>query len=160
MRAVLQRVTSARVEVGGQVTGEIQNGLVILLGIHRSDTTAEADALLRKILGLRIFDDAAGKMNLSVSDTGGSLLIVSQFTLYGSTRKGMRPSFDQAARPEAAKTIYDYFVLQAASSGIPVQSGVFQASMQVSLVNDGPVTILCESDSRPEVCDAEAKWQS
>jgi D-tyrosyl-tRNA(Tyr) deacylase len=145
MRAVLQRVTEARVEVNGNVTGAIKHGLVVLLGIQREDTKADAEYLARKIAGLRIFNDDAARMNLSVADAGGSLLIISQFTLYGDCRKGMRPSFDQAARPEVAKQLYEYFVECASSTGIPVETGIFQASMRVSLVNDGPVTVICES---------------
>jgi D-tyrosyl-tRNA(Tyr) deacylase len=145
MRAVLQRVLSAKVEVNGHVTGSIGRGILVLLGVQQEDTTRDADYLARKIAGLRIFNDAAGKMNRSVIDAGGSLLVVSQFTLYGDCRKGMRPSFDKAARPEKAKELYEYFVTQARNSGIPVETGVFQASMAVSLINDGPVTLICES---------------
>ncbi len=120
--------------------------MLVLLGIEHSDSIRDADYLVNKIAGLRIFDDQDGKMNLSLLETGGQLLIVPQFTLYGECRKGRRPSFDRAARPETARVLYDHFVNQARATGLTVQCGVFQASMQVSLVNDGPVTLLCESD--------------
>lgn len=145
MRAVIQRVKEAAVEVNGDVTGAIKQGLVVLLGVQRKDTKQDADYLARKIVGLRVFNDTEGKMNLSVMDCKGSLLVVSQFTLYGDCRKGMRPSFDQAAPPETARELYEYFVTQLRHTGIPVETGVFQASMKVSLVNDGPVTLICES---------------
>ena len=145
MRAVIQRVTSAHVEVGSHVTGSIGLGLLVLLGIEHEDTEQEADYLVRRIVGLRIFEDDAGKMNRSVRDISGSLLIVSQFTLYGDCRKGMRPSFDRAARPDQAQKLYDYFVAAAKTTGIPTETGVFQASMQVTLTNNGPVTLICES---------------
>ena len=145
MRAVVQRVTRASVEASGNVTGAIDEGLLVLLGVEREDTQRDAQYLVNKILGLRIFNDDAGKMNRSVTDVGGSLLVVSQFTLYGDCRKGMRPSFDQAARPELGKELYEYFVTQARNRGIKVETGVFQASMQVSLINNGPVTLICES---------------
>jgi len=145
MRALIQRVTQAHVDVEGVTAGEIGGAILILLGIEQSDSVREADYLVNKIIDLRIFDDSQGKMNLSLRDVSGEMLIVSQFTLYGDCRKGRRPSFDRAARPEAAKILYDHFVSQAAASGLTVRSGVFQASMQVSLVNDGPVTLICES---------------
>jgi D-tyrosyl-tRNA(Tyr) deacylase len=145
MRAVIQRVTRARVEVEGQVTGAIENGLLVLLGVRHEDKEQDAEYLVRKVIGLRIFNDDAGKMNLSVRDVGGSLLVVSQFTLYGDCTKGMRPSFDRAARPEQAKRLYDHFVSLARASGIPTETGIFQASMQVTLTNEGPVTLICES---------------
>jgi D-aminoacyl-tRNA deacylase len=116
-----------------------------LLGVAREDAESEASWLVEKILGLRIFEDAAGKMNLSLLDTGGALLVVSQFTLYGDTRKGRRPSFDGAARPEQANRLYEHFVALARARGVKVETGVFQAMMQVSLVNDGPVTLICET---------------
>ena len=146
MRALIQRVTQARVEVEGVIVVEISAGMLVLLGIEQSDSVRDADYLVNKIVDLRIFDDPHGKMNLSLRETGGQLLIVSQFTLYGECRKGRRPSFDRAARPEAARILYDHFVTQARTTGLTVQSGVFQASMLVSLVNDGPVTLLCESN--------------
>ena len=127
------------------MTGSIEHGILVLLGVQQQDTKSDAGYLARKIAGLRIFNDAAGKMNRSVIDVEGSLLVVSQFTLYGDCRKGMRPSFDKAARPEIAKELYEYFVTQARNTGIRVETGVFQASMTVSLINDGPVTLICES---------------
>ena len=146
MRAVVQRVTEARVEVDGQVTGAIGPGLLVLLGIAKSDTRADAQYLADKILGLRIFADQAGKMNLDVVEAGGSVLIVSQFTLYGDVRKGRRPGFDRAAEPEMARRLYEYYVEAVRSRNVPVQTGVFQARMSVQLINDGPVTILLDSE--------------
>ncbi len=133
------------------VTGAIGPGQLVFLGIARGDATADAEYLVDKIAGLRIFPDAAGKMNLSIRETGGSLLIVSQFTLYGDCRKGRRPAFDRAAPPEQAVVLYHHFVEAARATRLPVETGVFQAAMQVSLVNDGPVTLICESNnnSRP-----------
>jgi len=148
MRALLQRVKEARVEVEGRTVGAIGRGLLVLLGVARGDTPADADYLAEKILGLRIFPDAEGKMNLSVMEAGGGLLVVSQFTLYGDTRKGRRPSFDQAAPQEQARALYEHFVQRLRSRQAPVQTGVFQAMMQVHLINEGPVTILCESPAR------------
>jgi D-tyrosyl-tRNA(Tyr) deacylase len=145
MRALIQRVTQARVEVDGQIVGEIGAGMLVLLGIEQTDRNADVDYLVNKIGELRIFDDQNGKMNLSLRDIGGEMLIVSQFTLYGDCRKGRRPSFDRAARPEIARALYERFVNQAKVSGLTVKTGVFQAAMLVSLVNDGPVTLLCES---------------
>ena len=147
MRAVVQRVTEARVEVDGTVVGEIGAGVLVLLGISKSDAAADAAYLAEKITGLRIFSDAAGKMNLSLSDTGGAMLAVSQFTLYGDCRKGRRPSFDSAAPAEQARALYETFVAEARGAGLRVQTGVFQAHMSVSLVNDGPVTLIVESPS-------------
>jgi D-tyrosyl-tRNA(Tyr) deacylase len=148
MRALLQRVKEARVEVEGRTVGAIGRGLLVLLGVARGDTPADADYLAEKVLGLRIFPDAEGKMNLSVMEAGGGLLVVSQFTLYGDTRKGRRPSFDQAAPQEQARALYEHFVQRLRSRQAPVQTGVFQAMMQVHLINEGPVTILCESPAR------------
>ncbi|MGQ9917240.1 MAG: D-aminoacyl-tRNA deacylase [Bryobacteraceae bacterium] len=145
MRAVIQRVSSASVTVDGRVEGRIGAGLLVLLGVGRGDTERDAEALARKIVELRVFQDEAGKMNLSVRDTGGSLLVVSQFTLYGDTRKGRRPSFDQAAPPEEARRLYERFVQAVRAEGVAVETGVFQAMMSVSLVNEGPVTFLVES---------------
>jgi D-tyrosyl-tRNA(Tyr) deacylase len=145
MRAVLQRVREARVEVDETVTGQIGRGLLVLLGIERNDSEEDADYLAGKIAGLRIFNDDQGKMNLSVQDSGGALLVVSQFTLYGETRKGMRPSFDRAARPDRARKLYEYFVSRLKATGIPVETGVFQAMMLIHLINDGPVTLICDS---------------
>ncbi|MBZ5601963.1 MAG: D-tyrosyl-tRNA(Tyr) deacylase [Acidobacteriia bacterium] len=143
MRAVVQRVAEARVEVDGAITGQIGAGLLILLGVTKTDSAATAAALVDKILNLRIFSDEAGKMNLSLLDTGGALLVVSQFTLYGDCRKGRRPSFDQAAPADQARTLYEEFVAVARRS-VQVGTGVFQAHMRVSLVNDGPVTLIVE----------------
>src|SRR5262249_19693580 len=145
MRAVVQRVRRASVSVGGEIIGEIGNGLVVLVGIARDDTKVEAAYLVDKISNLRIFDDEEGKMNLSIKDVGGALLIISQFTLYGDVRRGLRPSWIDAAPPEVAEPLYDFFVRQAQSSVIGVATGKFQAMMQVELVNDGPVTILLDS---------------
>jgi D-tyrosyl-tRNA(Tyr) deacylase len=145
MRAVIQRVTRAKVTVDGQVIGEIGNGLVVLLGIARDDTKVEAAYLVDKIANLRIFDDEDRKMNLSVKDVGGALLIISQFTLYGDVRRGLRPSWIDAAPPEVAGPLYDFFVRRARSTVDDVATGKFQAMMQVELVNDGPVTILVDS---------------
>src|ERR1700727_806586 len=144
MRALLQRVTEAKVVVDGAVTGEIRPGLLVLLGVSKQDTEADADFVAQKILNLRIFEDAQGKMNLSVLDTGGALLVVSQFTLYGDCRKGRRPSFDDAAPAEQARALYEYFV-SAARRSVQVETGIFQAHMSVSLINDGPVTLIIES---------------
>ena len=148
MRAVLQRVTHAQVEVGGEVVGSIGKGLLVLLGVAKGDSNADADWLVEKITNLRIFDDDAGKMNLSVLDTKGALLVVSQFTLYADTRRGRRPGFDQAARPEDARTLYEYFVDRARLTDLEIETGVFQAEMAVTLCNDGPVTLICDSPSR------------
>jgi D-aminoacyl-tRNA deacylase len=148
MRAVLQRVSSARVIVSENTSGSIRNGLLILLGIAKTDTAAEADYLLNKILHLRIFEDSAGKMNRDVVEAQGSLLIVSQFTLYADCRKGRRPGFDLAAPPDQARSLYDYMIDAARSGPVPVQTGVFQAEMRVELTNEGPVTILLDSADR------------
>jgi D-tyrosyl-tRNA(Tyr) deacylase len=145
MRAVVQRVTRAKVRVDNDVVGEIGNGLVALVGIARHDTKVEAAYLVDKIAALRIFDDDEGKMNLSVKDVNGGLLIISQFTLYGDVRRGLRPSWIDAAPPEVAEPLYDFFVRQAQTAIANVATGKFQAMMQVELVNDGPVTILLDS---------------
>ncbi|MBE7544770.1 MAG: D-aminoacyl-tRNA deacylase [Bryobacteraceae bacterium] len=145
MRAVVQRVSEANVTVDGRVTGAIGPGLVVLLGVGREDGEAQAVWLIDKILGLRIFEDEAGKMNLSLLETGGALLVVSQFTLYGDTRKGRRPSFDAAAPPQDARRLYEFFVDTARRRGVQVETGEFQAMMRVSLVNEGPVTLICET---------------
>src|SRR5580704_6897362 len=139
MRALIQRVTSARVEVDGAVVGEIGPGLLVLLGVAKTDSEKDADFLAAKIVNLRIFADAEGKMNLSVLEAGGALLVVSQFTLYGDCRKGRRPGFDAAAPAETARALYEWFVDAARMTGVRVETGVFQAHMAVSLVNDGPV---------------------
>lgn len=145
MRLVIQRVREARVEVDGRPTGSIAQGLLVLVAVARTDTPADADYLAEKLLSLRIFSDDEGKMNRSVAEIGGSLLVVSNFTLYGDCSKGRRPGFDVAAPPEQARALYEYFLGKLRSSEIPVETGVFQASMAVHLVNDGPVTLLCES---------------
>jgi D-tyrosyl-tRNA(Tyr) deacylase len=145
MRAVVQRVTRAKVTVDEKIVGEIGNGLVVLLGIARDDTKVEAAYLVDKIAALRIFDDEEGKMNLSVKDVSSGVLIVSQFTLYGDVRRGLRPSWIDAAPPEIAEPLYDFFVRQARASIDQVETGSFRATMQVELVNDGPVTILLDS---------------
>jgi D-tyrosyl-tRNA(Tyr) deacylase len=145
MRAVVQRVSRARVTVDNTVTGEIGLGLLVLLGVGAGDTHAQADYLAEKTIGLRIFEDEAGKMNLSVADVGGALLVVSQFTLYGDARKGKRPSFDAAAPPQSARELYEYFVDKARATGLRCETGHFQETMQVELVNEGPVTILLDS---------------
>jgi D-tyrosyl-tRNA(Tyr) deacylase len=146
MRAVVQRVSRCKVTVDGNVVGEIGAGLLVLLGIAKQDTETAADYLIQKVLGLRIFEDAEEKMNLSVIDTRGDILVVSQFTLYGDVRKGKRPSFDAAARPEDALRLYEYFVERLRASGIRCETGQFQAMMNVDLVNSGPVTILLDSE--------------
>lgn len=145
MRAIIQRVKEARVDVGGETVGQIGEGILVLLGAGKDDTPADADYLVDKILALRIFEDSDGKMNLSVADTGGSLLVVSQFTLYGDCRKGRRPSFDRAAPPEIAEALYEEFVLKLRARGARVETGRFRAMMDVHLVNSGPVTLLLDS---------------
>lgn len=145
MRAVVQRVSRARVSVNGEVTGEIARGLLVLLGVGQRDTQPDADYLAGKIAGLRIFEDADGKMNRSLDDVGGAILVVSQFTLYGDVRKGKRPSFDAAAPPQKARELYEYFVERLRAGGLTCATGRFQEMMQVELVNDGPVTILLDS---------------
>lgn len=145
MRAVLQRVTGASVKVEGEVVGEIGPGLVVLLGVARDDTRDDALYLLEKTLTLRIFDDAGGRMNLSVEDAGGALLVVSQFTLYGDARRGRRPSWSEAAPPEVAEPLYEFFVEEARRRAGRVAAGSFRRMMEVGLVNDGPVTLLLDS---------------
>ena len=145
MRAVVQRVTRASVTIDGEVVGEIGNGLVVLLGIARDDTKEDADYLVPKILALRIFDDSDGRMNVSVKDIEGGLLIVSQFTLYGDVRRGLRPSWSDAAAPEIAEPLYNYLVESSRKLVRRVETGSFRKMMQVELVNDGPVTILLDS---------------
>jgi D-tyrosyl-tRNA(Tyr) deacylase len=134
------------VTVDGNPTGEIGPGLLVLLGVSKTDTEAAADYLVEKIIGLRIFEDAEEKMNLSVQDAGGAVLVVSQFTLYGDVRHGKRPSFDAAARPEEAKRLYEYFVTRVRVAGLRCEMGQFQAMMEVELVNSGPVTIMLDSE--------------
>jgi D-tyrosyl-tRNA(Tyr) deacylase len=145
MRAVVQRVSRARVTVGSEITGEIGRGLLVLLGVGAGDTRADADYLADKTIGLRIFEDAGGKMNLSVGEVAGAVLVVSQFTLYGDVRRGKRPSFDAAAPPEQARELYEYFVGKIRAAGLRSETGRFQEMMQVELVNEGPVTILLDS---------------
>ena len=148
MRLVIQRVKQASVTVSQGTTAAIRTGLLVFIGISRSDTPAEVSYLLDKLLGLRVFPDAEGKMNRNIQEAGGSLLLVSQFTLYGDCRKGRRPSFDRAAPPDQALTLYNHFVELARRGPVPVETGIFQASMEVSLVNDGPVTIWIDTDDR------------
>jgi D-tyrosyl-tRNA(Tyr) deacylase len=145
MRSVVQRVSSASVTIDGQVIGQIERGLLVLLGIAADDTAADASQLADKIVGLRIFEDDAGRMNLDLPQIGGALLVVSQFTLLGDCRKGRRPSFIAAAEPAQAEALYESFVAAARQLGIPVATGRFRAMMQVALVNDGPVTLLLDS---------------
>ena len=148
MRAVVQRVRSARVEVGGAVVGAIERGLLVYLGFGKGDTAEDRAWVLSKIVGLRVFEDAAGKMNLGVQEVGGALLLVSQFTLYGDVRRGRRPSFDDAMPPEQAAAEYDAAVRDARATGLRVETGKFRAEMQVSSVNDGPVTLWIDSSAR------------
>ena len=144
MRAVVQRVSSARVVVGGETVGEVGRGLVVLLGVHTSDTEEQARWLADKVVGLRVFPDDEGKMNRSLEEADGALLVVSQFTLYGDARKGRRPSFVDAARPEVAIPLYERFLELLRATGRPVRTGEFGAMMDVELVNDGPVTLVLE----------------
>ena len=145
MRAVLQRVSSAHVSVDGHEVGRIGRGLVVLVGIGRSDGLSDVDYIVAKIRDLRVFEDADGKMNLSLSEVGGAALVVSQFTLYGDCRRGRRPSFDAAAAPDVARGLYDELARRLEAGGVSVQTGRFQAMMEVELVNDGPVTLLLDS---------------
>jgi D-tyrosyl-tRNA(Tyr) deacylase len=145
VRAVIQRVSRAQVSVGEAVVGEIGPGMLVLLGVAKTDTQSDADYLATKIIGLRIFEDQDGKMNLSLADTRGSVLAVSQFTLYGDARKGKRPSFDDAAPPQLANELYEYFVGKIRQAGFICDTGRFQAMMRVELVNEGPITILLDS---------------
>ena len=148
MRVVLQRVREATVLVQENTVGSIRTGVVALVGISKDDTKEDADWLLDKILQLRIFPDDAGKMNRNIQQAGGALLVISQFTLYGDCRKGRRPSFDQAAPPQEAESLYNYLVMRAQQGPVPIQTGIFQAMMDVRLVNYGPVTILIDSSDR------------
>jgi D-tyrosyl-tRNA(Tyr) deacylase len=145
MRAVVQRVARASVKVGEELSGEISTGLLVLLGVAQHDTQADADYIAEKVVGLRIFEDNGGKMNRSLSEAGGAVLAVSQFTLFGDVRRGRRPSFDQAARPEQARALYHYFVERIRHAGLRCETGRFQEMMDVELVNAGPVTILLDS---------------
>jgi len=148
MRAVIQRVKSASVTVESKLVSEIDTGLLIFLGIAHDDTQAELDYIANKVANLRIFEDADGKMNCSLLDIGGSALVVSQFTLYGDCRKGRRPSFITAARPEVANELYEKFITTLEQLNVPTKGGTFQAMMDVQLINDGPVTILLDSDKQ------------
>jgi D-tyrosyl-tRNA(Tyr) deacylase len=148
MRAVIQRVSAASVTVDGTVVSKIGRGLLVLLGVATGDAEAAADYLTEKTAGLRIFEDSDGRMNLACADVGGAVLVVSQFTLYGDVRKGKRPSFDRAARPEDAKRLYEYFVARIRAAGLQCETGTFQAMMSVELVNDGPVTVLLDSEKQ------------
>ncbi|HEX6985761.1 MAG TPA: D-aminoacyl-tRNA deacylase [Planctomycetaceae bacterium] len=145
MRAVVQRVSRASVTVGGEVVGAIGRGFLVLLGVTHDDTPADAEYLAEKVVGLRVFEDEAGKMNVSLAETGGACLVVSQFTLYGDCRRGRRPSFVAAAGPEQAERLYEAFVGAVRSRGVPVATGRFREHMDVELVNDGPVTLLLDS---------------
>ena len=145
MRAVVQRVKNSSVNVGGDVVGKIGQGLLVLLGVANGDTTKDADFMAKKISHLRIFEDENQKMNRSLLDVGGEILVVSQFTLLGDCRKGRRPSFINAAGPEQATKLYEYFVKKTREQGISVQTGQFRAMMEVELINDGPVTLILES---------------
>ncbi|MBQ7369415.1 MAG: D-tyrosyl-tRNA(Tyr) deacylase [Clostridia bacterium] len=147
MRAVVQRVKTTKLSVDGELISEIPFGLVVFLGVKTGDQESQADYLMKKIAGLRIFEDDAGKMNLSVQDVGGEVLLVSQFTLYGDTSKGFRPSFTLAERPERAEFLYDYAVKTLESYGVTVKKGVFGADMKIEQFNDGPVTILLEKEA-------------
>jgi D-tyrosyl-tRNA(Tyr) deacylase len=145
MRAVIQRVSRAQVSVDGEICGKIEPGLLVLLGVGKADMDADAEYLAEKTAGLRIFEDENGKMNRSVAEAGGGVLAVSQFTLYGDVRRGRRPSFDDAAAPVQARQLYEHFVAKIRAAGLVCETGRFQATMQVELVNDGPVTILLDS---------------
>jgi len=146
MRAMVQRVQRASVTVSGETTGEIAQGLLVLIGVGQNDTDVAADYLAEKIAGLRIFEDESGRMNRAAGEIGGAVLVVAQFTLFGDVRRGKRPSFDAAARPELARRLYEYFVDKLRASGLRCETGRFQEMMQVELVNDGPVTILLDSE--------------
>jgi D-tyrosyl-tRNA(Tyr) deacylase len=148
MRLLIQRVSEAKVSVDSSTIGSIRIGLLVFVGISREDSFADADYALQKVTGLRIFPDGDGKMNCTVQEAGGSLLVISQFTLYGDCRKGRRPSFDRAAPPAAAQDLYKYFVEAARRGPIPVETGMFQAEMKVQLVNEGPVTIWIDTEDR------------
>ncbi|HEY3368041.1 MAG TPA: D-aminoacyl-tRNA deacylase [Symbiobacteriaceae bacterium] len=146
MRAVVQRVERGCVRVAGEVVGQISRGYVVLLGVAKEDDAAAADYLAEKVAGLRVFEDEEGKMNRSLLEVGGAVLAISQFTLYGDVRRGRRPGFDRAGRPEQAEPLYERFVARLRELGVPVETGKFQTHMSVELVNDGPVTILVDSE--------------
>lgn len=150
MRIVLQRAKRAHVEVGGETVGVIAGGLVVFLGITHLDSRKEADYLADRIVHLRVFSDGEGRMNRSILETEGALLVVSQFTLYGNCKKGRRPGFDRAARPEQARELYEYFIQRLRLSNRPVETGIFQAEMEVHIVNDGPVTFFLDTATNPE----------
>jgi len=150
MKLVVQRVKAASVKVDGKTVGEIGSGLLVLAGVSRGDTVADAAFLAKKTVSLRIFDDANGVMNLSAADTGKAVLAVSQFTLYGDCRKGNRPSYIDAAGPDKGRELYDEYVRQLRLSGLQIETGVFQAEMDINLINDGPVTLILESTGRAE----------
>jgi D-tyrosyl-tRNA(Tyr) deacylase len=149
VKAVIQRVKEAQVRVEGRVVGEVGQGVLVLLGVEQGDGINQADWMAEKIVNLRIFADREGKMNLALPEVAGGMLAVSQFTLAGNCSKGRRPSFDTAAAPEEANRLYSYFMGKVWELGVPVQSGIFQADMEVSLVNDGPVTFILESPKKP-----------
>jgi len=157
VRAVVQRVRAARVEVEGRTVGEIGRGFLVLLGVARGDTAREAEWMAQKLAGLRLFEDAEGKMNLGLEEVGGAILIVSQFTLLGDCRKGRRPSFTEAAPPEEADRLYQLVVGKMKTNGLRVETGVFQAHMQVHLTNDGPVTLLLDTTAGQDAASAGAK---
>ena len=144
MRLLVQRVLNSNVKVDGKITGEINKGYMVLLGVTHDDDTEKADYLVKKLINLRVFEDENGKMNLNINQVGGELLIISQFTLYGNTKDGNRPSFTEAAKPEKAEELYNYFVEQCKKEGIKTEAGIFGADMKVSLINDGPVTVMLE----------------
>lgn len=146
MRSVVQRVTQASVTVAGEVVGKIEAGLLVLFGVGQGDEESDLDWMVDKIIGLRVFEDEEGKMNRSIQDVGGEILMVSQFTLYGDCRKGKRPSFSTAAPPEVAKALFEQAVEKMRGYGLHVETGIFQAEMKVALVNDGPVTLLLDSE--------------
>ncbi len=156
MKAVVQRVQNAKVEVDKRVVGKIDKGMLVFLGVGKDDTRTDAEHLARKIVELRMFEDAQGKMNLSLAETKGSVLVVSQFTLYGDCAKGRRPSFDAAADPVKGEELYNYFVAQLRQTNCPVETGVFRAMMDVSLVNDGPVTFVLESATSDKVTKSQS----
>lgn len=146
MRFLIQRVTSASVTVEGTVTGKIENGFLVFIGVAADDTKEIADKLIKKLVGLRLFDDADGKTNLALADVGGSLLLVSQFTLYANCKKGYRPSFTDAGRPDLAEELYEYIIAECKKQVPNVQTGIFGAEMKVELLNDGPFTVLLDSE--------------
>ncbi len=148
MRAVIQRVSRAKVEAEGRIAGQVGKGLLVLLGVGNGDSPKDADFLLEKIINLRIFEDAERKMNLSLLDIGGQLMVISQFTLYADSRRGRRPSFTDAAPPEVARSLYEYFLERAKTTGLSIAGGVFQAMMEVESVNSGPVTIILDSSRK------------